>query len=60
MYQVRSSAAEALYSSSQDYLDQVMEEAEDILLSTQWAQTDINALKPVVDRLITLLSNQSA
>lgn len=57
-WKVRSSAAEALYSSSQDYLDQVPEEAEDILLSTHWSQTDTDALKPIVDRLIILLSDQ--
>ncbi|UZJ54940.1 hypothetical protein CBS101457_004260 [Exobasidium rhododendri] len=55
---VRSSAAESLYSSMQDQLDEFPEEAEEILLSTNWSQTQPDTLQSSVDTLMRILSQQ--
>lgn len=53
---IRSTSAELIYVQAQNYLDNFMQESEDILLSTEWSQASIDELQPIVDELIRSLS----
>ncbi|PWN32854.1 ARM repeat-containing protein [Meira miltonrushii] len=56
---IRSTSAELIYVQGQNHLDNFTQEAEDTLLSTEWAQASISELQPIVDELIRSLSLES-
>lgn len=54
---IRASSAELLYVQAQNQLSSFPDEAEELLLSTTWAQSSIEALQPTVEELMTMLKS---